>query len=313
MAFNQIDTGYKPDGALGALYQGYNAADAQQMNTLDMIKQLLANQHATNINPIQEAQAQQTLDAGAYKTRPEYQDAMTDMQVGQGMSNLAAGQTAKGLQPFTQMAKQGDLEQQLGEQRNQAKIQEIDDILNDPSVQYQGSTKQQLLQARANLINRFKETPKFAGQRELRETGTDSAEYIAELRARQAAEAARFKAAASGDKPPKTAEEGAVRELTARYQRGEIDHPTYMAEMANMFNAKNAAKIQPGTTLDTGALPVGTPLKPKESQQQYVPNTGIPTANNLEAQVKAAGIPYEPSKYEYRVVDGKVQRKAKGN
>ncbi len=58
MAFNQIDTGYKPDGALGALYQGYNAADAQQMNALEMIKAALANQREQQMQPLDIEKAQ---------------------------------------------------------------------------------------------------------------------------------------------------------------------------------------------------------------------------------------------------------------
>ena len=59
--------------------------------------------------------------------------------------------------------------------------------------------RDKLLAARISLINRFKETPEFAQKRELKETGTDSAEYIAELRAAAARRAAEDKANA----PPK--------------------------------------------------------------------------------------------------------------
>ena len=179
--FPMIETDYKPDGPLGALYQGFNAANANDMAGLDLIKQYLANQKAQQLDPIEIAQAQQTLDSGAYKARPEYQDAMTDMMVGQGMSNMAAGQTAKGLQPFRQHTEQMDLERQQGDLRNQAQIQQIDDALNDNEATFQPGVRDRLLQARQSLINRFKETPKFAGQRELTETKTESNEYIKEL------------------------------------------------------------------------------------------------------------------------------------
>lgn len=182
MAINQIDTGYKPEFALGAAFAGENAANVAMSNQLEMIKQYLANQKSQQLDPIEIAQAQQTLDSGAYKTRPEYQDAMTDMMVGQGMSNMAAGQTAKGLQPFRQQTEQLDLQRQQGDLRNQAQIQQIDDALNDNEATFQPGVRDKLLQARQSLINRFKETPKFAGQRELTETKTDSAEYIAEMR-----------------------------------------------------------------------------------------------------------------------------------
>lgn len=311
MALPQIETGYKPEFALGALYQGQNAANANMAAEEELIKQFLANQKAQQMLPIDVAQAQQTLDSGAYKTRPEYQNAMTDIQVGQGMSNMAAGQTAKGLQPFKQAAEQGALEQQMGEQRNMAKIQEIDDILNDPDVKYDGTTKQQLMNARLNLINRFKETPKFAGQRELREMGSDSNEYIAELKRQQELEKARLAAGGKGANPPKTAEEALARQLTAKFGSGEIDYQTYMTELAKIFNSKNAAKVQEGTTLATDQLPPGTPLKKKEPQLQYTPG-GTQQQDPIKSQVESAGISYEPNKYDYRVIDGKVQRKLKG-
>ena len=47
-----IDTGYKPEFALGALYQGWNAADAQQSNQLELIKQALANQREQQVQPL---------------------------------------------------------------------------------------------------------------------------------------------------------------------------------------------------------------------------------------------------------------------
>jgi len=46
-----------------------------------------------------------------------------------------------------------------------------------------------------------------------------------------------------------------------------------------------------------------------ESKQRSGPSR--PTGNALAQQVQAAGWAYEPGKYNYRVVDGKVQRKAK--
>lgn len=197
MAIPTIDTGYKPEFGLGALYQGYNAANADQSAELELIKQFLANQREQQMQPIDVAQAQQTLDSGKYKTTPEYQTGMRDTISGQGMSNLAAGQTAAGLQPFKQKAEQAQLENELGKQQNLSRIQEIDNALNDVNATFQPGVREQLQNARTNLINRFKETPEFAQKRELKETGTDSAEYIAEFRAEMARRAAAEKAAAA--------------------------------------------------------------------------------------------------------------------
>lgn len=199
MPISQIDTGYKPEFGLGALYQGFNAANSDQASELELIKQFLANQREQQMQPIDVSQAQQNLTAGQYKTTPEYQTGMRDTISGQGMSNLAAGQTAAGLQPFKQRAEQLQLENAFGQQQNLAKIQEIDNALNDTEATFQPGVRDKLLAARISLINRFKETPEFAQKRELKETGTDSAEYIAELRAAAARKAAEDKANA----PPK--------------------------------------------------------------------------------------------------------------
>ncbi len=196
MAFQSIDTGYKPEFGLGALYQGFNAANADDATQLDLIKNFLANQREQQLQPIDVAQAQQNLDAGKYKTSPQYQEGMTNTIFGQGKSNLAAGQTAEALQPFKQKAEQASLEQQSGLLRNLSRIQQIDDALNDTEATFQPGVREQLQNARTNLINRFKETPEFAQKRELKETGTDSAEYIAELRAEAARRLAAEKAAA---------------------------------------------------------------------------------------------------------------------
>lgn len=195
MPISQIDTGYKSEFGLGALYQGFNAANSDQASELELIKQFLANQREQQMQPIDVAQAQQNLDAGKYKITPEYQTGMRDTISGQGMSNLAAGQTAAGLQPFKQKAEQAQLENEFGKQQNLARIQEIDNALNDVNATFQPGVREQLQNARTNLINRFKETPEFAQKRELKETGTDSAEYIAELRAAAARQAAAEKAA----------------------------------------------------------------------------------------------------------------------
>ena len=105
-----IDTGYKPEFSLGALYQGMNAANADMSAQEELVRQFLANQREASLQPIDVAQADQNLLASMYKSDPRYQRGMVDMIEGQGMSNLASGQTAKGLQQFTQNEKQAELE-----------------------------------------------------------------------------------------------------------------------------------------------------------------------------------------------------------
>ena len=287
MAFNAIETGYKPEGALGALYQGYNAADAQSMNELDMIKQYLANQKQEQLNPIEVAQAQQTLDSGAYKTRPEYQNAMTDIQVGQGMSNLAAGTTAKGLQPFKQKTEQMDLERQQGELRNLSQIQMIDDALSgtgdngEPANPLPPGMRELLLQRRHGLINRFKETPKFAGQRELTETKTDSAEHIAELNL-QLKEAQAI-AKASQERPMTMSQMEA--HMRNRFAQNPQDaEARQFLDVLERYR-QNIAPAQGGVTLD----PATKKLTTNQGNLSAPSTGGNPTGqgNDLQAQIMA--------------------------
>jgi hypothetical protein len=52
MALPQIETGYKPEFGLGALYQGFNAANADQMAQEEIVKSFLANQREQQMQPL---------------------------------------------------------------------------------------------------------------------------------------------------------------------------------------------------------------------------------------------------------------------
>ena len=60
MAINNIETGYKPEFALGAMYAGENAATNRMGNQLDIIKQFLANQREQAMQPLDITKAQLT-------------------------------------------------------------------------------------------------------------------------------------------------------------------------------------------------------------------------------------------------------------
>lgn len=47
-----IETGYKPEFGLGALYQGFNAANADQSAQEELLKQFLANQREQSMQPL---------------------------------------------------------------------------------------------------------------------------------------------------------------------------------------------------------------------------------------------------------------------
>lgn len=94
MAMSEISTGYKPEFGLGALYQGMNAANANQASELDLIKQFLANQREQTSQPmdmqilgLKAAQAQQQntpemLGKFAQNTEAGYDKAIRENELG---------------------------------------------------------------------------------------------------------------------------------------------------------------------------------------------------------------------------------------
>ena len=60
MALPMIETGYKPEFGLGAVYQGFNAANADNSAELEIIKQFLANQREQQMQPLDIKKAQLT-------------------------------------------------------------------------------------------------------------------------------------------------------------------------------------------------------------------------------------------------------------
>ena len=266
-----IETGYKPEFGLGALYQGFNAANADQSAQEELLKQFLANQHAQVQNPLDEQTTAQNLLANHYKTNPEYQQGMTDMIEGQGYSNLAAGQTAQGLQKLKEKAESRGLENDFRVADVQNDIYQLDDKIG---TEQNPLTRMAMIKKRERLIRNLKETPKFMGQRELGETRTDSAEYIAELNAQQRASSARWRASQSGGtKPAKTFEE-TIQRILAKKQSGEqlsAEEEAVLVEAANGFNAKNTAKVQPGNDLNIENPALKGVFVSKPAQETYVP------------------------------------------
>lgn len=279
MALPMIETGYKPEGALGGVFAGFNAANAEQGAELELIKQYLANQKAQQMDPIDIAQAQQTLDAGKYKVGQEYQQGMTDTIRGQGMSNLAAGQTAAGLQPFRQKTEQLDLERQQGDLRNQSQIQMIDDALNDNEAKFQPGVREMLQQRRLGLVERFKNTPKFAGQRELVETKTDSNEFIAELK--RDLEATKASLKASQERPMTMSQMEA--QMRARFaQNPEDAEAKQFLDVLEKYR-QNIAPAQGGVTID----PRSKKLTTNQGNLSTPSTGGNAGGDNLQAAILA--------------------------
>lgn len=309
-----IETGYKPEFGLGALYQGFNAANADRSAQEEIIKQFLANQREQQMQPLDVNIKQTESDRATVGRQPNMLDAYERGYIGQNNSQDAAGQKAMALAPFQIAAETAKARQE----QSQANL--FGKMFGGVEKQYDKSLPENDRVSGATeafaLANTLKQIdPKFQQQQQLREMGEDSREYIAELGITKAELAARLRAAGGGgDKPPKTFEEVIARILVKKQSGVQLSEAeeAVLQEAAGGFNAKNAAKVQEGTTLDSSKLGPDVPLKPKTPQQQYTPNTTTPQTN-LKQQVEASGVAYEPDKYEYRVVDGKVQRKLKGN
>jgi hypothetical protein len=99
MAFQEISTGYKPEFTLGGLYHGFNAANAEDLNKEELIKQFLANQHAQVQNPLDEQTSAQNLLINQHKADPRYGAAQIGIQEGQRDTQTAAGKLKQALLP----------------------------------------------------------------------------------------------------------------------------------------------------------------------------------------------------------------------
>lgn len=92
MAAPMIETGYKPEFALGALYAGENSAYAEQSQQEDMIKQFLANQRERQMQPLDVQKAQwEAASAQDKLNNPEYRRWALLGQIGQNKTQDAAG------------------------------------------------------------------------------------------------------------------------------------------------------------------------------------------------------------------------------
>lgn len=97
MAFYPIETDYKPDFALGAYYQGINAANAKQLSEEDILKAFLANQKEQNEQPLDLMVKQwEAARAQDQMNDPDYRKSMLEGYKGQMNSQIAAGKKAMG-------------------------------------------------------------------------------------------------------------------------------------------------------------------------------------------------------------------------
>ena len=111
MAFQQIETGYKPEFALGALYQGYNAGNAMNENALSQLKaeEALQKSRLTDPNDVLRSMFEGQVDA-AKLNDPEFIQKQLAGYKGQMNTQIAAGDKAKALSADDIKASRRDLQ-----------------------------------------------------------------------------------------------------------------------------------------------------------------------------------------------------------
>jgi hypothetical protein len=272
MGYQAIETGYKPEFGLGALYQGFNAANADELSQQEIVKQFLANQHAQVQNPLDEQTTAQNLLANMYKTSEDYQTGMRDTISGQGMSNLAAGQTARNLQQFKETAQRAELESQAGKERLFANMYGgLNTQYDQSKTPEQRTAGSEGAYALADTLSRV--DPKIMAQERMLGLKLDSAEGINDAKLENARALASLKAkAVTGDK---TAQQAIVGYWKQQLASGQINEEQYIAEISNLQSAISAAKVQPGVIVNPNVAP--DVLQPKPPQEKYVPGAASGT------------------------------------
>lgn len=245
MAIPTIDTGYKPEFGLGALYQGYNAANADQSAELELIKQFLANQREQQMQPLDVNIKGMESDRATVARSPEMLDAYQRMYTGQADTTEAAGTKAKALLPFTIASERAKAEREGAEQGlfgNMYKgiAKQYDQSLPDNERIASGQNTYAL----ADTLSRV--DPKIMAQERMLAEKLLSAEELAQLRLAQAAKLAADKA--NAPKPPKTGEEALVRYWQGELAAGNITQDQYEKEVAAIFNRRTEKPVQSGIT-----------------------------------------------------------------
>lgn len=401
MAINNIETGYKPEFGLGAVYQGFNAANTEQANELEMIKQFLANQREQTMLPLDERIKSMEAARADRAATPEMLDAYSKGYIGQSQSQEAAGRKAMetaqsdinltnafnknkltseqfleklnelkksgvigfNMQPTAQEKTSGfnwqipaDVQQQRGQGRLDILKQEKQLYPNDPNLdlelklaQLNGEGKPSQPQAtNANnsqlvqqppirnggitqgspeyekLMQALVDTPELRQKLLLGDQKLDSAEFQKML----SLLAAQNRSSGSVGKDPylefnklstdkklgiiKRELEAGNNPVTRQPLQNELERNSWVQQYNQdlaAFNSRNSANAK------EGSIPLDV-LTGGEVPTRQAPSAGTPMSTtqgkDLKAQVEQAGSVYEPEKYDYRIIDGKVQRKLKG-
>ena len=282
MAIPMIETGYKPEYALGALYQGFNAGNADMAAREDILKQYLANAKTAQEMPLdldilglQAARARR-------QTNPEDLDWFSRGYTGQMKSQDAAGNLAQVLLPFKQTADQRKLEEEAGQSGL------MSDMYKAVQGQYDSNLPENERVAAAQRGLAIADTmskinPKFMSQERMLDEKLKSADLLNlrnnETRMALAQLVAQTKQrAVAGDK---TAQQALISMWQKQVANGEITQAEYGLLVADLQTSINAAKVQPGITpivtptgeVNIGNKPTQQPVRaaPERTQQPTTP------------------------------------------
>jgi len=273
MAIENIATGYNPQFALGALYHGFNAGSQDNANQLANLAKEWELQKSQAEDPYKVLEAMLAGNRANAMNTPEMLNLYTGGYGGQMESQIAAGKTAKALQPFKQAAEIAEAQQTatraplftsmykgIGDQHDQSL----------PPEQREAAGQKGFFMA--DTLSRV--DPKVMAQERMLGQKLDSNEEMLDKRLAAAQQLAGMRTkAVAGDK---TAEQAIVSHWRNEVAEGRMTREQFVSEMAELQNAKIAAKVQPGQMLDPSVAPGMFQAKPP--QTQYTPNVGTAPA-----------------------------------
>ena len=253
MPLPMIETGYKPEFGLGAVYQGFNAANADNSAELEIIKQFLANQREQQMQPLDVKKAQLTNDgmvfdnmvknlqgaqANIQNTPKQLQLFAQDKEAGYN-KNIRQDEVDSLLQPFKLEAAPFMGQRQVNDANSDAVLSVMqNEIINTPA-----GPKRDLLQKRfTDAVATRGYTPDFWGRNEVENTKGSWDVQKAEI----AANATRDAAGASGKAAwaqaigPATQEVSKLREMLTKLENNELGEE--IAQRVRMAGKKPGTK-----------------------------------------------------------------------
>lgn len=259
MAFPQIETGYKPEFGLGAVYQGFNAANADQSAEMELIKQFLANQREQQMQPLDIQKAQlsnqgtvfdnmtkglQGAQAQAQNNPAMLQSFLQDKRAGYN-KNIRADELESILQPFKKEAAPSQGQQMVAGAKSDATLGDLQQrIITMPP----GPEREALYKQYTDAVGTRGFTPEFWGKNEVENTKG----YWDLEKAGVAASATRDAAHTGGKAAWAQAIGPATQEVkTLREQLTKLNSNEFSDQLAQMLITKGLKK---GTPEYTAAL-----------------------------------------------------------